>query len=186
MGNAAIIGKRSIPLAQIKSNQDIMALKAEGLKAEQKAKDLLLKEQEQKAKDELNKRKTESEIALNEARTTKLGRGKAGKGGGGSRGGTVGMTPEEIAANMNPAEALADRIQKGVMDPDTGAKRPLTQAEKIHAASQLRIPITGKPSETTLKSINDGSVFNANQALKQGALEIKGENQARQDTRLWA
>jgi hypothetical protein len=72
------------------------------------------------------------------------------------------------------------------MDPDTGAKRELTQAEKIHAASQLRIPITGKLSETTLKSINDGSVFNANQAIKQNRAGLQNERLLSQEATKWS
>jgi hypothetical protein len=180
---------QGIPLTQINANQDILKLKAEGLKAEEKAKDLLLKEQEQKAKDELARRKTESEIALNEARTAHMGKGgRVGKGGGGAgsaSGGTAGLTPDEISAKMSPAEALAKRIQDGVVDPDTGTRRELTQPEKIHAANELRIPVTGTPSETTLKTINEGSVFNANQEIKEKRGGIQGDRLISQESKAW-
>lgn len=182
----AELESRGVPRAQIAGNLEITKIKEASAAAQLKADELAHKEAEQKGKDDLAALKTQSEIDLNKARIGHLGRGKGGGGGGGGRGGTAGLTEEELASGMSPAEALSARIEKGNVDPETGVRRELSQAEKIHAANQLHIPVTGKPSETTLKSINAGVAFDENQGIKKGAQGIKEDNQTRQDTRLWS
>lgn len=112
----------------------------------------LLKQQEEQART----RELDALTAAANARANGTGGyAKHGKGGGGGGSGV---------GHGEAAEELARLIREG--KDENGSRRELSQDEKIHEANRLHIPLNGKPSQVTLTSINAGSVFNKNQAIK--------------------
>ena len=150
----AEMSAKGVPMAQIKTNQDINAIRQAAADAKRKADRDAHADAEQAIKDKLANAKSEAEGRLTDARVKYLEAqaGKADrwhmKGSGGGGGGGKGGINDRAAQ-------LAGIIQEGA-DDGAGGKRPLTPKEKMDAAIGLGIPITGKPSEISLKSVDSG------------------------------
>lgn len=93
-----------------------------------------------------------------------------GAGGGGGGGG----------GRSDAASQLADMIEKGKDG------RPLTQKEMIDAANDLKIPLFGKPSQTTLDSIKKSVAFNRDAARKDEKAGLGDERQLSKEASEWA
>jgi hypothetical protein len=162
----AELASRGVPADQRAANKDILAIKQAAFDKKRQAEIDAHKWASQQIKDDLAKNKADSEIKLNEAHAKLYDRMPVKKGGGGSGGGRD---------RSEDAAELAKRIRLGAED-GNGNRRELTPDEKMSAARELHIPINGKPSETTLDSVNKMSAFDANQARKTGGGEDKDVN----------
>lgn len=109
----------------------------------------------------------QDETSLARADIAALAKKKAAGGGGG-------------AAAGGAAEKLAQAIQEGKDG------KPLTQAEMIHAANALGVPLEAKAGRVSLKTIAAESTFNADQARKNAASGLAGDRLASKDVKDWA